>query len=162
MIARLSTLRQRPDSIQVEADLNQLVGEALDRVNEMPDIELMRELQPLPRILADREQIQSVVTNLVLNARDALGAGGRIQVRTELRGAGRVVLSVVDNGCGMSQAFLKESLFRPFQSTKKKGLGIGLFQSRAIVQAHGGGMHVESEIGKGTTFLVSFPVYDEK
>ena len=57
---------------------------------------------------------------------------------------------------------MKESLFRPFQSTKKKGLGIGLFQSRAIVQAHGGGMHVESEVGKGTTFLVSFPVNDEQ
>ena len=43
---------------------------------------------------------------------------------------------------------MKDSLFRPFQSTKKKGLGIGLFQSRAIVQAHGGGMHVESEVGQ--------------
>ena len=128
--------------------MNQLVSEALDRLNGMPNVELTRELQPLPRILADREQIQSVVTNLVLNARDALGSGGRIQVRTEHRG-GRVVLSVADNGCGMSQAFLKESLFRPFQSTKKKGLGIGLFQSRAIVQAHGGGMHVESEVGQG-------------
>ena len=61
---------------------------------------------------------------------------------------GSVVLSVADNGCGMSQAFLKDSLFRPFQSTKKKGLGIGLFQSRAIVQAHGGGMQVESEVGQ--------------
>ena len=161
MIARLSAFRQRPDAIRVEADLNQLVSEALDRINGMTNVELMRKLQPLPRIFADREQIQSVVTNLVLNARDALGSGGRIEVRTENRGE-RVVLSVVDNGCGMSQAFLKESLFRPFQSTKKKGLGIGLFQSRAIVQAHGGGMHVESEVGKGTTFLVSFPVNDEK
>jgi putative PEP-CTERM system histidine kinase len=161
MITRLSALRQRPDVIRVDADLNQLVSEALDRVNEMPNVEVMRELQPLPRISADREQIQSVVTNLVLNARDALGSGGRIQVRTENR-EGRAVLSVVDNGCGMSQTFLKESLFRPFQSTKKKGLGIGLFQSRAIVQAHGGGMYVESAPGKGTTFLVSFPVKDEK
>jgi signal transduction histidine kinase len=161
MIARLSALRQRPDSNRVEADLNQLVSEALDRVNGTPSVELTRELQPLPRIFADREQIQSVVTNLVLNARDALGSGGRIQVRTENR-EGRVVLSVTDNGCGMSQVFLRESLFRPFQSTKKKGLGIGLFQSRAIVQAHGGGMHVESEEGKGTTFLVSLPVNDAK
>ena len=127
----------------------------------MPNVELMRDLQPLPKISADREQIQSVVTNLVLNARDALSSGGRIQVRTESR-EGHAVLSVVDNGCGMSQLFLKESLFRPFQSTKKKGLGIGLFQSRAIVQAHGGGMHVESEAGKGTTFLVSFPAKDGK
>ena len=127
----------------------------------MTNVELMRKLQPLPRIFADREQIQSVVTNLVLNARDALGSGGRIQVRTENRGE-RVVLSVVDNGCGMSQAFLKESLFRPFQSTKKKGLGIGLFQSRAIVQAHGGGMHVESEVGKGTTFIISLPIHQKE
>jgi putative PEP-CTERM system histidine kinase len=160
MIARLSALRQARDSVRVDADLNQLVSEALDRVNAMPNIEVMREFQPLPRILVDREQIQSVVTNLVLNARDALGSGGRIQVRTEHRG-GRAVLSVMDNGCGMSQAFVKESLFRPFQSTKKKGLGIGLFQCRAIVQAHGGGMHVETEVGKGTTFLASFPVNDE-
>jgi len=159
MIARLSALRQRPDSMRVDADLNQLVNEALDRVDQMPNIELLRDLQPLPRIVVDREQIQSVVTNLVLNARDALGPGGRIHVRTEQRGD-RAVLSVMDNGCGMTPAFVRESLFRPFQSTKKKGLGIGLFQSRAIVQAHGGGVHVESEVGKGTTFLASFPVQD--
>jgi putative PEP-CTERM system histidine kinase len=161
MIARLSALRQRPNLIRVDADLNQIVTEALDRVNEMPDIELTREFQPLPRIRVDREQIQNVVTNLVLNARDALGPGGRIRVRTEHRG-GRAVLSVIDNGCGMSQAFVKQSLFHPFQSTKKKGLGIGLFQSRAIVQAHGGGMHVETEVGKGTTFLATFPVNDRQ
>jgi signal transduction histidine kinase len=58
----------------------------------------------------------------------------------------------------MSTAFVRDSLFRPFQSTKKKGLGIGLFQSRAIVLAHGGNVHVESEIGKGTSFHASFPV----
>ena len=98
-----------------------------------------------------------MLTNLVLNARDALGSGGCIQVRTEHQD-GRVVLSVADNGCGMSQSFVKDSLFRPFQSTKKKGLGIGLFQSRAIVEAHGGGIHVETEVGRGTTFLVSLPV----
>ena len=156
MIARLSELRRRPESPRVDADLNQLVAEALDRVNGAANVEVTRDLQPLPAILADREQIQSVVTNLVLNARDALGPGGAIRVRTESRGS-RVLLSVADNGCGMSQTFLNESLFRPFQSTKKKGLGIGLFQSRAIVHAHGGGIQVESEPGKGTTFVVSLP-----
>ena len=161
MIARLSALRQHPDATRVEADLNQLVTEALDKVNDLPNVELTKELQPLPPIVADREQIQSVVTNLVLNARDALGAQGTIQVRTATQGK-RVLLSVIDDGCGMSAAFLKESLFRPFQSTKKKGLGIGLFQARAIVQAHGGGMQVESEVGKGTTFLVSLPAKDAK
>ncbi len=157
MITRLSAVRQRPDSVRVDTDLNQVVTTTLATVNDTPEIELISDLQPLPTILADREQIQSVITNLVLNARDALVSGGQIHVRTEHRGS-RVVLSVIDNGCGMSPAFVRNSLFRPFQSTKKKGLGIGLFQSRAIVQAHGGGIHVESEVGKGTTFLASFPV----
>jgi len=157
MIARLSALRQDPAFHPVEADLNQLVSEVLDRLNGIPQVELTKELRPLPRILADREQIQSVVTNLVLNARDALVPGGRIHVRTEQVG-GSAVLTVADNGCGMSEAFLKDCLFRPFQSTKKEGLGIGMFQSRMIVEAHGGSIRVESEAGKGSTFRVSLPV----
>lgn len=159
MVGRLSMLRQRSDLVRVEADLNQLVSDALDKVNDTPEVEVLKELQPLAPILADRDQIQSVVTNLVLNARDAIGSAGVIRVRTEQQDD-RVLLSVMDNGCGMSQAFVKESLFRPFQSTKKKGLGIGLFQSRAIVQAHGGGMHVETEVGRGTTFRVTLPSKD--
>jgi putative PEP-CTERM system histidine kinase len=160
-IGRLTALRQRPHLKPVEADLNQLVSEALDRLDGMPHVELTKEFQPVPGMLADREQIQSMVTNLLLNARDALGPGGRILVRTEHVG-GCAVLTVVDNGCGMSAAFLKDSLFRPFQSTKKKGLGIGMFQSRMIVEAHGGSIRVESETGKGSTFRVCLPVKDVK
>jgi signal transduction histidine kinase len=58
----------------------------------------------------------------------------------------------------MSTEFLRDSLFRPFQTTKKKGLGIGMFQSRMIVEGHGGSIQVESEAGKGSTFRVSLPV----
>jgi hypothetical protein len=111
--------------------------------------------------VADPDQIESVVTNLLLNARDATGPHGRIHVRTEHHD-GRIVLSVADNGCGMTQAFVSESLFRPFHSTKKRGLGIGLFQSRSIIETHGGGMQVESEPGRGTTFLVTLPVRTEQ
>jgi putative PEP-CTERM system histidine kinase len=161
MIGRLTALRQTPGLKPVEADLNRLVSAALEGLGGMPHVELTKELQPLPKILADREQIQSVVTNLVLNARDALGPDGRIRVRTEQAG-GSVVLTIADNGCGMSAAFLKESLFRPFQSTKTKGLGIGMFQSRMVVEAHGGSIRVESETGKGSTFRVSLPVKDGK
>jgi signal transduction histidine kinase len=161
MIDRLTALRQRPDFKPAGADLNQLVREVLGRLDGMPHVELTTELQPLPRVLVDREQIQSVVMNLVLNARDALRPGGRIHLRTE-HGKGGVVLSVADNGCGMSAAFLRDSLFRPFQSTKKKGLGIGMFQSRMIVEAHGGRIRVESEPGKGSTFRVSLPAKDLK
>jgi signal transduction histidine kinase len=161
IIGRLTALRQRPDFKPVEADLNQLVNEAIEGLDGMPHVDLTKDLQPVPGTLADREQIRSVVTNLVLNARDALGPGGCIRVRTEHLGSS-VVLSVADNGCGMSPGFLKDSLFRPFQSTKKRGLGIGLFQSRAIIEAHGGSVRVESEAGKGSTFRVSLPVKNVK
>ena len=143
----------------MEADLNQLVSEVIDRLDGRPQVELTEEFQPLPPIRVDSEQIRSVVANLVLNAREALGPSGRINLRTEHLG-GSVVFSVSDNGCGMSSEFLKDSLFRPFQSTKKKGLGIGMFQSRMIVEAHGGSIRVESEMGKGSTFRVSLPVRD--
>lgn len=159
MIDRLGTLRTRTDTARVDTDLNQIVKSTLAGVNGQPNVEVISDLQPVPAILADGEQIRSVVTNLVLNAQEALVSGGKIEVRTEHRGS-RVVLSVRDNGCGMSPAFVKDSLFRPFQSTKKKGLGIGLFQSRAIVLAHGGGVYVESEVGKGTAFHASFPVHE--
>jgi len=161
MIAGLTTLRQRPAFNPVETDFNQLVRQVLQSLDGTPRVELTSELEPLPNIQADREQIQSVVTNLLLNARDALGAEGRIRVRTEHRGD-KVVLTVVDNGCGMSAAFVKDSLFRPFQSTKKEGLGIGMFQSQMIVEAHDGGICVESEEGKGSTFRVSLPVKDAR
>ena len=161
MIGRLSAFRQRAEFVPVEADLNELVTDALGSVQHTPDVELTTELRPLPNILADRQQIQNVVTNLVLNARDAVGSGGRIHVRTEHR-ADRVVVSVADNGCGMTEAFVTNQLFRPFQSTKKNGLGIGLFQCQAIVKAHGGGIHVATHTGEGTTFSVSLPVMDQK
>ena len=69
---------------------------------------------------------------------------------------------VESNKSAMSRAFLKDSLFRPFQSTKKNGLGIGMFQARMIVEAHGGGIEVESETGSGTTVRVTLPAKDVK
>jgi signal transduction histidine kinase len=96
---------------------------------------------------------------LLLNAREALRPGGEVRVETN-QSNGWAVLSVSDDGCGMTPAFLKTSLFRPFQTTKKKGLGIGMFQSKMIVEAHRGKIQVESEPGAGTTFRVMLPIGD--
>jgi signal transduction histidine kinase len=98
-----------------------------------------------------------VITNVLLNARDAVGSRGQVIVRTD-HGDGWAAVSVADNGCGMSEGFLKNSLFRPFQTTKKKGLGIGMFQSKMIVEAHRGTIQVKSELGIGTTFRIMLPL----
>ena len=156
-IGRLSVLRNRLELKPIESDLNQLVIETLENLNGIPGVEMLKELHPLPKVVIDREQIQTVVTNLLLNAREAVGRDGQIRVETSQLN-GRAVLSIADNGCGMSPDFLRDSLFRPFQTTKKKGLGIGMFQSKLIVEAHRGNIQVESEPGKGTKFGVFLPL----
>jgi len=104
----------------------------------------------------DPEQLQKVLANLILNANEAVSTHGEIRVSTDWID-GWAVLSVADNGCGMAKAFMERSLFQPFQTTKSQGLGIGLFHSKMIVEAHRGQIEVESEEGKGSTFKVFLP-----
>ncbi|MGO8927537.1 MAG: XrtA/PEP-CTERM system histidine kinase PrsK [Limisphaerales bacterium] len=156
LISRLSVLRQEFVIQPVESDLNEVVTAALNGQPRAPGLNLAKELRPLPKVRLDPAQIQKVVTNLVLNASEAVGADGQIRVETSQRN-GCVVLAVADNGCGMSADFIQHSLFRPFQTTKKKGLGIGMFQCKMIVEAHQGRIEVESQPGKGATFRVLLP-----
>jgi putative PEP-CTERM system histidine kinase len=157
LINRMNALRHELRLKPAELDLNLVVTEALATLNGTLENKLVTKFDQIPRILADGQQLQSVCTNLLLNACDAVGTNGRITVETTRQGEW-VALSVSDNGCGMSEQFIKNSLFRPFRSTKKKGLGIGMFQSKTIVEAHQGKIHVESELGVGTTFRVMLPL----
>jgi putative PEP-CTERM system histidine kinase len=157
LINRMNALRHELRLKPAELDLNLVVTEALATLNGTLENKLVTKFDQIPKILADRQQLQSVFTNLLLNACDAVGMNGRITVETTRQGEW-VALSVSDNGCGMTEQFIKNSLFRPFRSTKKKGLGIGMFQSKTIVEAHQGKIHVESELGVGTTFRVMLPL----
>jgi putative PEP-CTERM system histidine kinase len=157
VISRLNLLRHELAIQAVESDLNELVTETLKAHQPPPGVELVKELQPLPKVPLDPVQIGKVLTNLVLNARDALGHGGRICVETRSRN-GWAVLTVTDNGCGMSPEFVQHRLFRPFQTTKKNGLGIGMFHCKLIVEAHRGLIEVETAPGQGTAFRVLLPL----
>jgi putative PEP-CTERM system histidine kinase len=157
LIDRLGVLRHELAIHAVECDLNQLVVNTLNGQAQLTGIELLKELGPLPRLKLDPAQIEKVLTNLVLNASEAVGPHGQVKVQT-VRRNGWVVLAVADNGCGMSPEFIENRLFRPFQTTKKKGIGIGMFHCKMIVEAHRGRIEVESEPGKGTAFRVLLPV----
>ncbi len=157
IIERLSAVRNKLELRPEEIDLNALVSQELQAVNGSSGIEINKELGVLPHVSADVEQMRSVITNLLLNARDAVGEIGRIEVKTA-ESDGWVILSVRDNGCGMAPEFVRDFLFRPFQTTKKKGLGIGMFQTKMIVEAHRGHLRVQSELGKGTDFQVALPI----
>lgn len=112
-------------------------------------------------VVADRRQLTRVLVNLLTNARESLEGRGRVEVEAAVRhqpdGAARLELKVTDDGRGMSEEFVRTRLFRPFSTTKKNGLGIGLAQCRSIVEAHGGRIEVRSRPGAGTTFTVSVP-----
>jgi putative PEP-CTERM system histidine kinase len=160
LIVRLSLLRHDLHIRPVESDLNDLVAKVVSAWNGAPGVNLVKQLGPVPKVQLDQEQFHKVVTNLVLNATEAISKKGEIRVETGQNNSWAVV-AVADNGCGMDAEFISRSLFRPFQTTKKNGFGIGMFQSRMIVEAHGGRIDVESQLGKGTTFRVFLPLKKE-
>ena len=156
MCSRLGMLRGKIELKLNPCDLTELVSETLSGFKTNLKAELQQNLQPLPTVRLDAGQIHKVLTNLVLNANDAINGGGVIEVTTVHEG-NVVGFAVRDNGCGMSEEFIARSLFKPFQTTKKKGLGIGLFHSRLIVEAHRGVLEVNSSVGAGSEFRVLLP-----
>jgi putative PEP-CTERM system histidine kinase len=111
----------------------------------------------------DRRLMQRVLVNLLTNAREAMQEGGEIALGASLEGRAAqdqavLVLTVKDNGRGMTEEYVRTSLFRPFSSTKPGGLGVGLSQCKAIVEAQGGNITVDSRLGEGTVFAVRLPV----
>jgi putative PEP-CTERM system histidine kinase len=165
MCSRLTLLTTHIDLNLLETDLNKLVDNTLIELDSIGSVAVTRELRPLPRVQVDAEQLRKVLQNLLLNAIDAVGPDGEIGVTTEHSGRW-VVMTVRDNGCGMSSEFLTRSLFEPFQTTKSQGLGIGMFHSKMIVEAHRGRIEADSVEGQGSMFrvllpLVRLPAYDK-
>jgi signal transduction histidine kinase len=107
----------------------------------------------------DRDQIERVVTNLLVNAQEASTNGAPVTVQTAQAG-GMARLTVEDRGCGMTPEFVRRRLFRPFQTTKKAGTGIGLYHSKMIVDAHGGRIEVRSAPGAGTRISLLLPLLE--
>jgi PAS domain S-box-containing protein len=149
--------------------LHRLLGE---------DIRIEAQLAlPLKAIHADPGQIEQVIVNLAVNARDAMPAGGRLTISTaglaldaqdakadpEARPGEFVCLAVSDTGTGISQEILNK-IFEPFFTTKGpgKGTGLGLAVIYGIVKQHNGWIHVDSVVGQGTTFKIYLPVYGGK
>ena len=157
MCSQLSTLSKKIELKRAETDLSTVVKTSIASLKGLSTVALHSDFSPIPRLMIDSEQVEKVVCNLILNASDAVQNGGEIRVSTEERN-GWAILSVSDNGCGMSKEFVEQSLFRPFKTSKKQGMGIGLFHSRIIVEAHGGHIEVESAEGKGSTFRIFLPI----
>jgi PAS domain S-box-containing protein len=172
---QLLTFARRQIIDFVNLDLNNVIANLLKLVTKIvgEQIEIRTVLaKTLPTIRADVGQIEQVVMNLILNARDAMPGGGRLLVETgltdldddtvrlhpDMKVGSYVVLTVSDTGIGMDQK-TRERVFEPFFTTKgsEKGTGLGLAMVYGIVKHHDGFIHLYSEPGKGTTFKIYFP-----
>lgn len=115
----------------------------------------------LPKIFADSDQLQQVFLNLLLNARDAMPNGGSLFISTS-NSDSNIKVEIKDSGIGIDELSLKQ-IFDPFFTTKPsgKGTGLGLAVCYGIITAHGGKIEVENNLGSGTTFIISLPIFDE-
>lgn len=157
MCGRLSLMTRTLELQYAEVDLNELVDAMVATLRNSLNATVTWIAGPVPLLRLDADQISKVVENLVLNAHEAMDEPGEIRIETTHQEPW-VVLTVSDTGRGMTRAFLEHSLFHPFRTTKSQGLGIGLFHSRTIVEAHRGHIDVASVEGQGSTFHVCLPV----
>jgi signal transduction histidine kinase len=151
--ARLRDLEMTPGSLneQVETVLRLFQPQA-----DKQGVEVIRYLDSdLPSVLLHSDSLQASLINLVKNALEAMESGGELVVRTYSTPRG-VALDLIDTGCGMDDSTATH-MFEPFYSTKNGGSGLGLPTARKIIEAHGGRISVQSEVGRGTKFVLEFP-----
>jgi putative PEP-CTERM system histidine kinase len=112
-------------------------------------------------VRADWERLERVVGHLIQNAIEATARDGRVEIGLARRGES-VLIRITDNGEGMSEEFIRERLFKPFESTKSAGMGIGAFESQEYIEELGGTLEVTSEPGQGSTFTIILPLLKQE
>ncbi len=146
------TLEQVPLA-EVMEDVLPLVRHEL----ELDRIELIREIpQDLPPLYADRHHLVQIFFNLIVNACQAMKTGGKLIIRGEKTKDG-VRVTVEDNGPGMTQEYLAQ-IFEPFRTTKAEGTGLGLYITKLLVEKNSAHITVESDLGRGTKFILNFQI----
>ena len=112
-------------------------------------------------VQANRERLQAALSHAVRNAQDACDSDGKVTLSVQVVD-GDCLISVADSGTGMEADFVRDRLFRPFDSTKGAGgMGIGAYQIRETVRASGGDVEIKSEVGVGTTMILRLPMVPE-
>lgn len=150
------TLKQQPVNI-LEVIAHTFDDLKLDQRNGVKISTAFPPKEQLPAISGDPDLLQKAFTNLLLNAIQSLPHGvGAVEVSLSQQNRGKITATIRDSGCGIPPERL-EKLFRPFQTTKEKGLGIGLCHTRSIIEVHGGQIRIESQVNTGTKVDVELP-----
>ena len=139
------------------ANINLIIEEVLDRITLEKDIKIITELEvTLPDIDVDHLQIHQVFYNIITNAVQEMETGGKLTIKTYMIN-NFLEASFTDIGNGISKENMTK-IFEPLYSTKTNGVGLGLSICSSLIEGHGGKIEIESELGKGTTFIIKIPV----
>ncbi len=154
---------RKMDVIVEPIDLNESIKEVigfLEKEASVKNVNIQTDFADgIPKVDSDKGQLEQVFLNIIKNAIDAVKEGGLIVISTSMKDEDTARVSIRDNGPGIPKDKMKQ-IFEPFFTTKgrEKGTGLGLFVSYGIMKKLGGSIIVESEVGKGTTFIVEVPV----
>lgn len=155
-VSSLSGEHKRPTNVDLVPILKRVVAMTAEPVRSKHTI--VTRLPPSLFALVDAARVEEVIENLVLNALEAMtDKGGTLTIEAGETSTGAPMFSIGDTGRGMSRTFVENRLFRPFSTTKKTGIGLGLYTCREVIKASGGSIEVDSVEGAGTTFRVVLP-----
>jgi PAS domain S-box-containing protein len=146
-----------PEPIHVADVLDHSVGFFREKLKGR-GIVVERDYHVHPTVIGDRDRLEQVFLNLIVNAADAMPSGGTLSVRIDADGAERVQIAIEDTGIGIEPRAL-DRIFDAFYTTKErgKGTGLGLLVSQRIINEHGGTLRAQSELGKGSCFTINLP-----
>lgn len=140
--------------------LSELLADLIGKHRNRRPVPELEAADPAVQVFAEPDRLGMVLGHIIRNAQEATAANGYVRIALERAGTNATV-EIRDNGCGMDTEFLRDRLFRPFDTTKgSKGMGIGAYQVREFIRAAGGEVEVVSEPGTGTTFRVILPAAD--
>ncbi len=158
MVTDLLDFARTPNPKITHTSVDQLIDDALGRVVAPNNVEIQKKLDPsLPDIDVDPFLMQRALTNIIGNAFQAMPEGGTLSIVTRKNGQSASI-EVADTGMGIPPENISK-LFEPLFSTKSRGVGLGLAIVKSIVDAHGGTITVESDLGRGSTFCIALPLH---
>ncbi|MDH5640475.1 MAG: PEP-CTERM system histidine kinase PrsK [Nitrospira sp.] len=162
LMSKLSrkSVKPGPAGSPEPVDLSKLIHDVAEPLRNEPSLRLSVTDHLTGSVMAVKEQIQQVLLNVVLNAKQAMAQDGEISVELAERD-GWATVTVTDTGRGIPPAML-EHLFKPSQSSRPGGLGVGLYQCKQIVEAHQGTIQIRSDVGKGTEVTIELPLVEHR
>lgn len=157
VMSRLGALPSKEELSRETIPVGDLIGLLLSKLDpRLEKLTVTTSVEPGLTVRTNRDMIERILENLIINATEAVSDQGRITIQAG-RENGAVSLSIEDNGPGMTEEFVRERLFKPFQTTKKNGTGLGLWQVKSIADQLGMGIEVENRPAQGVKFTIRIP-----